>query len=150
MGMKGREYAQYYNNLECLKSLDMWQLQALWATIFKGLRRPQSNEIIIYKISYFLQEQTQSGLSVRAQNQLNRLIEGTVNQPVNKYMFESNQQLVREWNGIKHHVSVLGKNAFQYNGRDYKTLSAIAKKITGAHWSGPLFFGLRKQTDGKR
>lgn len=88
-------------------------------------------------------------MSVRAQNQINRLIEGKVQQPLNKYTFETSQQLVREWGGKKYHVVVLGKNQFQYDGRVYKTLSAIAKEITGAHWSGPLFFGLRKQANGK-
>lgn len=148
--MKGRKYEQYCDNPEALKSLDTSQLQALWAAIFKGRRRPQSNDIIISQISYFLQEQKYGGMPVRAQNQLNRLIEGKVQKPLNKYTLDHSQQLVREWNGRKYHVAILGKDEFQYNGKVYKTLSAIAKEITGAHWSGPLFFGLRKQANGQR
>ena len=147
--MKSRKYEQYSNNIEGLKSLDAAQLRTLWVVIFKGRRRPQSNDIIIGQIAYFLQEQKYGGMSVRAQNQLNRLIEGKVQQPINKYTFENSQRLVREWNGRKYHVAVLGKDEFQYNGKVYKTLSAIAKEITGAHWSGPLFFGLRKQANGQ-
>lgn len=147
--MKGSKYEQYCDNPETLKSLHTAQLQELWAAIFKDRRRPQSNDIIISLIAYYLQEQKYGGLSVRSQNQLNRLIQGKVQKPLNKYALDHSQQLVREWNGRKYHVAVLGKDEFQYNGKVYKTLSAIAKKITGAHWSGPLFFGLRKQANGQ-
>ncbi len=50
-------------------------------------------------------------------------------------------RLVREWNGRTHHVEVLNKG-FRWNDRTYRSLSSIAKAITGAHWSGPRFFGL--------
>lgn len=49
--------------------------------------------------------------------------------------------LVREWNGRTYQVEVLD-NGFRLDGRTYRSLSAIARKITGAHWSGPRFFGL--------
>jgi hypothetical protein len=142
--MKGRKHKQFSNNPEGLKALDTGQLQALWGEIFKGQRRPHGNELVIRKIAYFLQEQAHGGMSVRTQNQLNRLVAGGVAQSVNKYTLEKNHQLVREWNGKKYNVAILGKDLFQYDGRIYKSLSAVAKEITGAHWSGPLFFGLRK------
>ena len=53
--------------------------------------------------------------------------------------------LVREWNGRSYQVNVL-ENGFQMDGKEYASLTAIAKKITGAKWSGPRFFGL----NGKR
>ncbi len=148
--MKHKKYEQFSNNPEALKVLDKDQLHAIWAAIFKDRQQPQSNYIIISQIAYFLQEQKYGGLSVRTQNQLNRLIEGKVQHPFNKCTFKSSPQLVREWNSKKYHVAVLGKNEFQYDGKVYKSLSAIAKEITGAHWSGPLFFGLRKQPNGQR
>jgi len=49
--------------------------------------------------------------------------------------------LVREWNGRTYQVSVL-EEGFRMDGKDYTSLTAIAKKITGAKWSGPRFFGL--------
>ena len=49
--------------------------------------------------------------------------------------------LVREWNGRTHHVDVV-QSGFVWNGNKYYSLTAIAKEITGAHWSGPRFFGL--------
>ena len=51
-------------------------------------------------------------------------------------------RLVREWNGLRHEVTAT-EGGFEYAGRKYKSLSAVAKAITGAHWSGPQFFGLR-------
>jgi hypothetical protein len=49
--------------------------------------------------------------------------------------------LVREWNGQTHTVTV-EEEGFTYAGRNYRSLSAIAREITGARWSGPRFFGL--------
>lgn len=50
-------------------------------------------------------------------------------------------RLVREWNGRTHVVDVTS-DGFTFDGKSYRSLSAIAKRITGAHWSGPRFFGL--------
>jgi hypothetical protein len=50
-------------------------------------------------------------------------------------------RLVREWHGRSHTVEV-GDNGFLYAGRRYRSLSEVARAITGARWSGPRFFGL--------
>ncbi len=50
-------------------------------------------------------------------------------------------RLLREWNGVTHVVDAT-EEGFTWNGRSYRSLSAIAREITGAHWSGPRFFGL--------
>lgn len=50
-------------------------------------------------------------------------------------------RLVRDWNGRSHVVDVL-EEGFAFEGRLHKSLTAIARQITGAHWSGPRFFGL--------
>jgi len=57
-------------------------------------------------------------------------------------------RLVREWRGEVHQVSVLAKG-FEYRGLTYKSLSEIARLITGARWSGPLFFGLKETRDAR-
>ena len=51
-------------------------------------------------------------------------------------------RLLREWQGRTHHV-VAVSGGFEYDGRVWRSLSAIARSITGVSWSGPLFFGLR-------
>jgi hypothetical protein len=56
-------------------------------------------------------------------------------------MLAAGTRLVRDWNGRRHCVDV-GDKGFIFDGKTYRSLSAIARKITGAHWSGPRFFGL--------
>jgi hypothetical protein len=52
-------------------------------------------------------------------------------------------RLLREWKGETNHVTVVS-GGFVYDGKKYKSLTAVTRKITGMGWSGPLFFGLRK------
>ena len=54
-------------------------------------------------------------------------------------------RLVREWNGIAHTVDVID-GGFRYKDLTYMSLTAIAEQITGVHWSGPAFFGMRART----
>jgi hypothetical protein len=51
-------------------------------------------------------------------------------------------RLIREWQGVEHHVTVL-QDGYEYAGRPYKSLSAIARGITGTRWNGWIFFGLK-------
>lgn len=51
-------------------------------------------------------------------------------------------RLVREWNGVAHVVDIV-EGGFRYRDKTYASLTAIAKEITGAHWSGPRFFGIK-------
>jgi hypothetical protein len=55
--------------------------------------------------------------------------------------------LAREWRGRSHVVQVR-EDGFEYEGQPYRSLSVIAERITGAHWSGPRFFGLTKRPGG--
>lgn len=52
-------------------------------------------------------------------------------------------RLLREWNGATHTVEVVDEG-FRWNGQTYRSLSAVARTITGARWSGPRFFGLKE------
>lgn len=61
--------------------------------------------------------------------------------PSSSLVLRPGTHLVREWNGRSYQVEVL-EDGFQMDGKQYRSLSAIAAKITGAHWSGPRFFGL--------
>lgn len=63
------------------------------------------------------------------------------NKPPSRSVPRSGARLVREWNGVAHVVDVTAQG-FVWQGRSWKSLSAIATAITGAHWSGPRFFGL--------
>lgn len=63
--------------------------------------------------------------------------------PIQIPLLSTGTQLVREWNGRPYRVEVT-EAGFELDGKCYSSLSAIAKNITGAHWSGPRFFGLNK------
>lgn len=52
-------------------------------------------------------------------------------------------RLVREWNGVEHTVTVL-RDGFEFEGRTFQSLSAVARPITGTRWNGWRFFGLRE------
>jgi len=58
-------------------------------------------------------------------------------------MLKPGAHLVREWHGNTYRVLVL-EDGFEYGGHQYPTLSKIAREITGTHWSGPRFFGLKR------
>ena len=59
-------------------------------------------------------------------------------------MLRTGTTLVRRWRGHTHSVLVR-EDGFEYEGRHYRSLTVIAERITGAHWSGPRFFGLTKR-----
>jgi hypothetical protein len=54
--------------------------------------------------------------------------------------------LIRQWRGVSHRVTVLETDVV-YRGRRYKSLSEVARAITGSRWSGPLFFGLKGRAE---
>jgi hypothetical protein len=56
-------------------------------------------------------------------------------------------KLLREWRGLTHEVTVI-EGGYEHQGKRYRSLSAVARAITGTQWSGPLFFGLRKTGSG--
>lgn len=72
---------------------------------------------------------------------LRKLATGGGPAAMSRHSLRPGHHLVREWNGRTYQVEVLD-NAFRMDGKSYRSLSAIAKKITGAEWSGPRFFGL--------
>ena len=110
------------------------------------------------KIAYKLQEQEHGGLSAKAKGKLKTLIEEF--DPINNKALRPDKPMVsqqasvkdkrlpipgtvitKEYKGANYQVKVLEKG-FEYNAKIYKTLSAIAKEISGAHWNGYLFFNL--------
>jgi hypothetical protein len=99
-------------------------------------------------IAYRLQERAFGGLKPSAQKVLDRFAVGSPQtglEPVPKRRASAGTVLIREWRGVSHRVTVLDHDVV-YRGRRYKSLSEVARTITGTHWSGPLFFGLKSRT----
>jgi len=92
-------------------------------------------------IAYEAQCRVEDGVSRKTIQALSKLASGKDQGRVHTHTLKPGNHLVREWNGRTYQVEVLEKG-FLFDGKRYASLSAIAKRITGAHWSGPRFFGL--------
>jgi len=92
-------------------------------------------------LMYEAQCRFEGGVSRKTLQALSKLVSGKEQGRVHAHTLKPGNHLVREWNGRTYQVEVLDKG-FLMDGKRYTSLSAIAKRITGAHWSGPRFFGL--------
>ena len=100
-----------------------------------------------------MQEVAFGGLRPERQRQLRQVVEefnqtGEVRRRA-RLELKSGTRLVREWRGRTYEVLVLD-DGFSWQGTEYRSLSAIARKITGTAWSGPLFFGLKQNRPATR
>lgn len=103
----------------------------------KGISTPLLCRLVAYEV----QAARYGGLPLRTRNKLQAIASDLAVAPAGPSL-RSGSRLVRDWNGITHIVDVV-KGGYRYQGRVYRSLSAIAREITGAHWSGPRFFGLK-------
>jgi hypothetical protein len=142
--MKGRNV-----DLSRLTDLPRSELVDLWQACF-GSEPPKgiSQRLMVGAIAYEQQAKQQGGLNPALSRTLAKLGAGErKNQAVTAYSVRQRQllspgsRLVREWNGITQVVDVVD-DGFVWDGNRYRSLSAIARAITGARWSGPRFFGL--------
>ena len=123
-------------------------LNQLWRKLFETDPPQAGKNYLVRRLAYRLQELAHGGLSPSAETILAGLAKEDPNQsrattkPVTAVPAPG-ARLIREWQGVEHVVTVLD-DGFEYQGRRYKSLSGVAKAITGTHWSGPLFFGLKK------
>jgi Protein of unknown function (DUF2924) len=135
--------------VERLRSMPIVELPALWRAKFKS-EPPKAfgPDLLRHSIAYKIQEDAYGGLDRATTRLLKHLIEqfaksnGRIVLP---RRIKPGAVLIREWKGERHQVTVL-EDGFAYRGKPYESLSKIACLITGTHWNGPKFFGLR---DGK-
>ena len=115
-----------------------------------------SRDLLVLALSYRLQEIKYGGLGKATRRKLSTIAKGLRATgrvgPTPSLSLKPGARLVREWHGRTHTVTVT-EDGFEYAGTSYLSLSKISKKITGAHWSGPRFFGLpaagkERATDG--
>ena len=133
-----------------LHSLSIFELRTEWR---RQQRLPPpmrlSRDLLIRAIAYKLQERAEGGLSKATLRRLHRL--GTKGgnggdpQRPSGIVPMPGTRLVREWHGATHSVLVHA-DGFEWRGQRYRSLSVIARAITGAHWSGPRFFGLMRRS----
>src|ERR1700732_4931198 len=107
-----------------------------------------SRGLLIRGIIYQLQERAYGGLSKAAARKLERASAGPPSRgaakPTPPVSLRPGTRLVREWRGVTHTV-LIHADGIEWRGQRYRSLSVVARKITGARWSGPRFFGLRQR-----
>ena len=132
-----------------LAALTIFELRGEWRRLHRTPPPMRlSRDLLMRAITYKLQERPLGGLSKSIIRKLERLnVEPTASdaqKPAPPISLKAGTRLVREWRGVTYTVLVHA-DGFEWNGRRYRSLTVVAREITGAHWSGPRFFGLRKR-----
>ena len=133
--------------LAALKSAPVGNLKRKWRELFESEPPPYNRRFLENRLAYRIQELAYGGLSPETLECLDALadeLEGKgskrrgslQNRPI------AGTRLIREWRGVEHSVTVRQED-FEYQGRPYKSLSVIARAITGTRWNGLVFFGLK-------
>jgi hypothetical protein len=130
-----------------LSKIGTEELRERWKTIYgRAPSREIGRSFLARAIAYRLQERAYGGLKSSTRRLLARVAEetATVSSPKKPQirMAQSGTILIREWQGSAHRVTVLD-DGVSFNGKHYRSLSEVAREITGSRWSGPRFFGLR-------
>jgi len=136
--------------LRALEHMDGPALRAEWRRLYrahppKGVRR----DLLLLGVAWKVQEQTYGGFGAATRRRLADLAEtlerdGDVTRS-RVARLKPGAKLVREWRGETHTIIVC-EDGFEWRGRHWRSLSMIAREITGGHWSGPRFFGLTERT----
>ena len=131
-----------------LSQLNIDELRDRWKAMYgKAPSRKIGRSFLTRAISYRLQERAYGGLKPSTSRLLAKAVEesatGSSNKPLNR-MAQSGTILIREWQGTAHRVTMLD-DGVSFNGKRCRSLSVVAREITGSRWSGPRFFGLRSQ-----
>ncbi len=129
-----------------LTNMDPAQLSAEWRRLYRAQPpKRASRDLLELGVAWKLQERAYGGLSAAVKRRIALLAQtmdehGVLAQS-RAINLKVGAKLVREWGGKTHDVLVV-EDGFEWRGRRWRSLSAIAREITGARWSGPRFFGL--------
>lgn len=142
--------------LALLPTLTLEQLRAKWRELY-GFEPPRyQRQLLIKRLAYRLQALCHGGLSAATQAQLDQLAAADpLTRPANQRPAPTGQavalppgtRLIRLWHEQPHEV-IVQADGFDYAGRRFQSLSAVAREITGTRWNGPVFFGLKQSGDG--
>lgn len=130
-----------------LESLSVDQLREEWRRLNQTPPPKRlSRDILLRGITYKMQENAFGGLSMAILRKLRTSAPTDVSEAKKRrprLSFKPGTRLVREWRGVTHTVVIL-TDGVEWRGQHYRSLSVVAREITGAHWSGPRFFGLKE------
>lgn len=145
--------ADIEQHIEQLGRLSPAQLRSRWREVYRAPAPDLSPGLLARGIAYRQQERFHGGLSRAAEKQIGVITKrlertGSVTDP-HSVTIKPGTRLVRSWNGTVHSVLVC-ETGYEFDGRQYASLTQIACDITGVHWSGPRFFGLKKPVRDRR
>jgi hypothetical protein len=133
------------HEIERLRSLDLPALRGEWRRLHHGAPPRLSRDLFVLALGYRLQEIERGGLAKSMRRKLEIAAKSPPGKgeqrPLASPRLKPGARLIREWGGRGHCVTAM-ENGFIYDGAPYPSLTAIARTITGARWSGPRFFGL--------
>lgn len=134
--------------LAAIPEMTRAELLELWRTDHRrDAPKGISRRLLEYSAAYSAQVRAFGGLKPSTRRKLDRITakprteRSMASDPPAKRRLASGARLVREWHGRSHHVEVTDAG-YVYKGKTFRSLSVIAREITGARWSGPRFFGL--------
>ena len=136
--------------LAALKTMPMPELKAQWRELFETEPPPFNRRHLENRIAYRIQELAYGGLKPETIRRLEILGEQYDSDNVTTRRIRhdarpvAGTRLVREYRGVEHTVTVLA-DGYEWEGRPYRSLSAIARAITGTRWNGLVFFGVKRQ-----
>src|SRR6266481_280183 len=138
-----------------LPALSLLELRNRWKMLFghsapKSLRR----NFLARAVAYQMQVEAYGGLSVATKRRLREIANAVRNGDANALLGSSGRikpgtQMIRQWQNTTHTVTALAEG-FEWNGRIYKSLSAVANAITGTNWNGFSFFGIKRAPSGNK
>lgn len=136
-----------------LATLGLPALRSEWRRLFRREPPRFSRDQMMRMVAYRIQEIAFGGLPIAVERWLAKLTDAFESQGriivPQSHKVKPGVRLVREWRGRTHVVSVVD-GGFEYGGKTFPSLTAIAVEITGAHWSGPRFFGLVRRRRAKK
>src|SRR6267378_1893747 len=152
--MAARQKGATGEALSRLPNLDIRELREEWRLLYKADASPHlSRDLLIRAVAYRMQEVALGGLRPEPQRQLRQIaqeLKQTGAAAIRlRPQLKPGTRLMREWQGRSYEVVVLD-DGFSWQGTRCNSLSAIARKITGTAWSGPLFFGLKQNRSASR
>jgi len=136
--------------LAALKTATTPELKAQWRDLFDTEPPPFNRRYLESRLAYRIQELAYGGLKPETIRRLEKLGEDLDGGNITKRRVRADAmpitgtRLIREWQGVEHVVTVT-RDGFEWQGRPYKSLSAIARAITGTRWNGWVFFGLKNR-----
>jgi hypothetical protein len=136
--------------LAALKALPIPALKQQWRALFETEPPPYNRRFLEHRLAYRIQELAYGGLRPETIKRLKAIAEdldggdpGRRRRPTNDRPI-AGTRLIREYQGVEHCVTVRDDD-YEYQGRPYRSLSAIARAITGTRWNGLLFFGIKNR-----